>query len=299
MNFQDFSKSIWGTRLALAIGSLPPALGYRLGNKLANTIAYREQSSIVQSIRLNQWIIRGKKSTSEQLDRAVEAVLSHAARCMFDFYHDVHAPKRILQRFHFNQQLKDLIKLSQENKFGAMVVGPHLSNFDYAMLAMGYKGLKAQVLSFAQPTGGYQWQNRIREKSGLELTPIDPKSLFHAVEKMRQGGFVLTGVDRPVPGKLATLDFFGEQAPLPVGHVRLAMEAKVPIIVIATQFTPEGNYTMQVSEPIPIESRENRKQTIQYNAQKVLGVLEGFIRLNPEHWLMYYPVWPALMKSLS
>ncbi len=298
MNLQDFTNSRLGILTALLIARLPEPLGRRMADWLAAQVARRRESALVRAIRLNQWVVGGLSASAEALDQAAQRVMQHAGRALYDFYHLFPFPKVLTRRLRLTPNARTLIERSQRWDGGGVVVGPHLSNFDLAMQAAGYHGIDVQVLSYADPTGGYRWQNRIRERAGLHMTPITPRALLQAVERLRKGGFVLTGVDRPVPGKLETLTFFGHPAPLPVGHVRLAMDAGAPVYVIACQMLEDGSYVLHASKPIPMQDYGNRKESIRRNAETVLEVLESYIRRAPEQWLMYYPVWPHLAAEV-
>jgi len=300
MDLQAFTNSRYGVALALFLArSLPPWAGYWVGRRLANLIYRFRHSTIVQAVRVNQYVVSRGKLRGAALEARVRQVLHHGARCQYDFYHYLADPQAIRAKVHLDEKALDLIQPSQKAQRGVVVVAPHLSNFDLGMLAMGYSGLQALVLAIASPTSGYQWQNEIRQRSGLEVTPIGPDTLRDALRRLRQGGVVATGVDRPVPGKKETLTFFGRPAALPVGHVRMAMDAQVPIQVISISMTPDGQYHLRLSEPIEMEQTGDRKRDIRANAQQVLAEVEAHICQHPEQWLMYYPVWPDALQELT
>jgi lauroyl/myristoyl acyltransferase len=114
---------------------------------------------------------------------------------------------------------------------------------------------------------------------------------------MRDGGLVVTAVDRPIRRKAHTLTFFGNPSPLPAGHIRMALKANVPVIPIAVKMTADGKYRVEIGDSIPMASHDNPDEAIRINAEAVLKALENFIRPNPEQWLMYYPAWPTLMDN--
>ncbi len=302
MDLQRFTNSRLGVGFALALArSLPPRPGYRVAQALAALIARFRRSPLVRAVRANQWVVHAGRLTGPALEEQVRRVLRHGAQCLYDLYHNLGRPQAVTRRVQLGPGVQELIAHSrapQPGK-GTVVVGPHLSNFDLALIAMGYAGLAAQILSIASPTGGYAWQNRMRSVGALTVTPINTPTLLHAVERLRQGGVVATGVDRPVPGKKEHLRFFGRLAPLPVGHVRLAMEAEVPVQVIACAFDEaQGVYRVTLSDPIPMQRSGDRKADIRANAQRVLEVVEDHIRRAPYQWLMYFPVWPDALEEV-
>ena len=91
-----------------------------------------------------------------------------------------------------------LDRLTREQQ-GAVVVTVHMSNFDLAGLAFAYRGLYLNVLAYANPTSGYDLQNKIRLKGGINLMPIDVSALRKSLEALRAGQLVVTGIDRPDP----------------------------------------------------------------------------------------------------
>ncbi len=293
LDFQSISNSRFGVGLGLWIGrTMPPAIGYRIANFGANLLAKRD-SSMTRAIRANQSIIRSGDLSTPELDQIVIDVLSHAGRCFVDLYHNLMNPEGLKALVPFTSSSQSLIELGKEDTPGAFVVAPHMSAFDICLLSLAHRGLRAKVLTYGNPPGGYELQNEIRSSTGLEITPVRGKETHdEAVEYMRQGGAVITAVDRPIRRKAHTLTFFGRPSPLPAGHIRMALAAQVPVVVAAAQFSKAGTYRINISDPIPMVPNSDPDLEIKQNAEAVLKVIEEFIRLAPEQWLMYYPAWP-------
>jgi lauroyl/myristoyl acyltransferase len=83
-----------------------------------------------------------------------------------------------------------------------------------------------------------------------------------------------------------------------VHHIHLALRADVPIILMAAKSGPQGDYQLQISEPIYMESNPDRSLEILRNAGAVLSVAERYIRQVPQQWAMFYPVWPQLSETV-
>lgn len=254
---------------------------------------------MVQAVRLNQWVIRGRISSSDELDQAARAVFRHAGRCLIDLYHNLSDPVRIREFFRETPEIRGLVERSRKREKGAFLVTIHLSNFDLALLSLGQRGLDAQVLSYGEPTGGYQIQNQLRAQANLKITPINSQTLHEAIRRMRNGGTVITGIDRPIDRQNVRLSFFGRPALLPTGHVRMALAADVPVILAVSSMRPNGEYQLFISDPLPMQRLSDPKEEIRVNAEAILKIVEDYIRQNPEQWLMYYPVWPELLDELN
>ncbi len=132
----------------------------------------------------------------------------------------------------------------------------------------------------------------------IQITPINPHSLRIAFEHLHHGETIYTGVDRPEESSPLALSFFGRPAYLPLGHVRLAMKTKVPIIVVTATHSSDGLYRARISTPIAMETRADPHTAIIENAQRVLDVLAGYIQRDPGNWLMFYPVWPEALGQM-
>jgi len=252
---------------------------------------------MVKAVRTNQAVIRAESTTPEELDQAVLEVFVHAGRCFVDLYHNLQNPEGMKALCPPGGDLERLIAWSQDDGFGAFVVAPHLSNFDLELLAAAYRGLKGQVLTYSNPSGGYKIQNQIRAQTGLNITPVSPEVHRLAIENLQNGGFVITAIDRPIRRKAQYMDFFGQPSPLPAGHIRMALEANVPVIAAAVEMKADGLYYLEVSDPLELIRHADPDEEIRINGEAVLRILESFIRRAPGQWLMYYPAWSNKIQN--
>lgn len=174
---------------------------------------------------------------------------------------------------------------------GTVVVGAHISNFDLAAEWFVSQGFELQALSLAEPGGGTQVVNRFRRQRGLIITPISVQALREALRRLRAGGVIITGVDRPVSYDDPTTLFFGEPAPVPRGHVRLALQAQARVVVAYCSRQASGVYRLHISAPIEMIRSGDRETDIALNTRRVLEVVEDNIRDDPAQWAMLRPVW--------
>ena len=154
------------------------------------------------------------------------------------------------------------------------------------------------MLSYPDPLATYQWQNDLRQRKGVIVTPMSLKAFRQARKRLREGGSVLTGLDRPLENSAQEKyqpRFFGHQTQLPVAYIRMALEARVPVFVFAAVYLPDGTYYLEGSPPIWMEPKDDLEDEILTNAHKVLQVAEEIIRKYPHQWAMFYPVWPQFL----
>jgi lauroyl/myristoyl acyltransferase len=300
VNPQAVMNSRFGVALAIGLGSsIPPRLGYPLARKIAGFISSRKSWRMVQAVRANQWVISRGSLSREDLDHQTRGVFQHTAHCLYDMYRYFRKPAELQKLIVFSVRIDEIIKCSQSPGEGLLVVGVHMSNFDFVMQLAARRGLNALVLSVADPGGGYQRQNELRRRSGVEIIPASMSSLRTAVTRLKGGRVVLTGLDRPMPHPDYRPKFFGHLSNLPVFYVQLAILAQVPIVVASAIMDENCVYHIQASEPIHMKGDHDKHTEILMNTERVLEVAAGYIRQAPMQWSMTYPVWPDLMDRIS
>jgi KDO2-lipid IV(A) lauroyltransferase len=300
-NLRSVLNSKYALALAIAVGqALPASAGRRLADVAARRIASRTGSEIVQAVRANQWVVTGETLSASQLDGAVLATFRHSAICLYNFYHNLGSKEALLDLVEISPEVESLILRSQQGEEAAVVVGVHMSNFDFIMRAVALRGLK--MLAIAMPesedTKGYDWQNKMRRRAGFEIMPASMATLRLASRRLQQGKSVITGLDRPLPESKYQPRFFGRPAALPVMHVHLALKTKTPVAVVAGIMGSDGIYRINVSDWIEMKSYADKRTAIVRNAESVAEVAAKFIRQAPHQWLMFYPVWPEAMAVM-
>lgn len=173
-----------------------------------------------------------------------------------------------------------------------------MSNFDFVAQSAGRLGFRALALGLPEIPGGYEWQNELRRSAGIEIVPTTHSTMRLAAQRLREGGIVITAVDRPIQGSKSKPHFFGRPAALPVHHILLALKVDVPIIVATAILRPNGIYDILTSDPIEMRQGSSRRAALVENAEAVLAQTEEFIRLAPHQWSMFYPVWPEALDEL-
>jgi lauroyl/myristoyl acyltransferase len=244
---------------------------------------------------ISQQLLSGKA-----LDQAVLNAFHHQAHALYDFYRHWNTPPEKQSLVTFDPLVQQIIEQSQSNdpSRGFVVVGIHLSNFDFALRLVFRKGLRALVITLSELPGGYQQQFDMRRSVGMEIVPASMAAFRQAISRLESGGLVLTGLDSPIPNPKYHPRFFGHAAALPVHYVQIALKARVPVLLAALELQKNGAYQFLFSEPIEMLPFADHHTEIIYNAEQVLKVAEGFLRRAPQQWAMFKPVWPGLMNRV-
>jgi lauroyl/myristoyl acyltransferase len=251
-------------------------------------------SVLARAARSNQYVVSGGTLTGPALEEAARENVRNMGRFLYDLYHvlgDTDAEADLIVRAE-----TFLSFVEREKREGPFVyTGAHFGNFDLVGRALGRSGWTMQLLSVAGPNAGYEWQNDYRAEAGFDVTPVSVESLKQAARRLDAGRSVLTGHDRPLirPDKVMP-HFFGHAAPMPLLHVRLAMRAKVPVIVLCGPRDSDGRYRLAASDPIPMIGDKPTPETLLVNAERCLAPVEKWITEAPAQWAMPHRVWPDL-----
>jgi len=295
MRLQDLISSKPMTQVGLFIGQhMPRWLGYGL-SRVVSAIIARRKPQIYWTVHANLRHILGPDADDTTLHEMTRHVFFHAGQTYYDFFHAIGQPPEVLVKA--VQVPKDLIESIQSEMArgrGVLLLAAHMSNFDLAGLSVGARGLPVQMLSLADPEAGFHILNYLRAKGGYEVTPITPASLRAAIRRLKSGGLVLTGMDRPIPEDRELIEFFGRLAYLPVGPVRLALMTGATVFMGSCYHEPSHGYVLEVTGPVEMVRTGNRRQDILTNTCRLAIILEGFVRAHPEQWMMFHPFWPEL-----
>jgi len=299
MPLQNLINGPIGISLILSLSKLlPPKFGYALADSVASILVRQADLDPIRATRANQWVVSGCALNRQELDEVTEKTIRNTARWLYDLYHHLYNRKKILQKVTLSPKLTDFLDTRLGGKEGTILVAPHLSNFDLAGRAIVLSGYDVQALSYPRPHSGYQWQNKLRRDAGMNITPMSFESMRAAKELLKKGGGVVTGLDRPLDKTNYYPKFFGHPAPVPTSYVRMALQTRSAVLVIAATGLPENNYHVECSDLIYMQPDDDPTIEIEKNAEKVLAEAEKFIRANPTQWGMTYPVWPFALDEM-
>ncbi len=303
MDIQEIINGRIGVGLGYALGRItPPEQGERLAGWVGRVLGGKQDLPMVRAVRANQWIASGKQLSGEALDQAVVDVFRHTALTIYEYYHTLSDHQKLKELVAFPPKLGDIFQEAQKTKRGVIIAGVHVGNFDLVLRATAehavqFEGMRVLALSAQSPGKGYQWQNDLRRQIGIEIVPASLSAMKLAIQHLEEGGVVVTGLDRPIPGAKYTPRFFNLPAPVPVLHVTLAQRTNSPVIITGAMKKSDGAFEVFVSDPFYTKTYPDRRQEIISNAESILEIAADFIRMAPQQWSMFYPVWPEVIDE--
>lgn len=301
MNFQQLVTTEFGTRAWLALGAVPPRMGYAFGRWLTRQLYRRKQGVVYRVLFENQKRVLGAGATWEEVDAAVAAVLRHAGITNYDMVRVLRGGEpAIVESIDLHEQFWPAFHAARATRRGLLICGCHLSNFNLGFLSFAAQSdIPVQVLSASATAGGFGVMGDLRSRGALEDTPISPTALKKAMTRLREGGVALIGVDWPLPDATDHAPFFGQPSFLSSGFIRLALSAGALLLPMGAHWSPERGYYALTCPAMELERTGNRDHDVTVNAARMFSIVEAWIRQAPDQWLMYHPIWPSADSATS
>jgi KDO2-lipid IV(A) lauroyltransferase len=185
---------------------------------------------------------------------------------------------------------------------GAILISPHLGNWELGGLGLAARGYKINVLTFREPDAKVnELREAHRRRRGINFIYVDrddtsPLAIIEAVNALRRNEVLALLGDRDGSSHTAVFDFFGRPAQIPVGAAYLALASGAPVIPV---FVPlaGGSYDNLMEEPIWFRGgHADHADAIRSGTESLLRVFERYIRAYPDQWYNFYDYWGSGVK---
>ena len=277
-------------RFAMTLAKYAPPFAGSMLARLMAVIISTFKSQVYWTVYHNQRHVLGPDASISTLRRNTRQVFFNNFRTLYRLWHTISRDKEAIRHaVHIQPDIWDSLAQARARNQGVIIGGCHTGSFDLSGMALVANGLEALVLSLGDaPTGGFDVMDDMRRRVGLELAPISVKALRQAIQRLRGGGVVITGIDRPLGNEKPDVPFFGSPSLLPTGMVRIAMKTKSSIIVTSAYRNADGESIIHFSPLIDIDPQAD----LAHNMGHVVTWMEKFIATYPDQWFMFFPVWP-------
>jgi len=177
---------------------------------------------------------------------------------------------------------------------GAILVSPHLGNWELGGLGLADLGYTVNVLTFRETDEKVnEMRESVRGERGVNFIYVDrydtsPLAIIEAVNALRRNEILALLGERDGSSHTISLDFFGHRTEMPVGPGYLALASGAPVIPV---FVPleNGKYSTLMDEAIYFSGGHGQhKEAILSGMQRVATVFERYILQYPDQWYNFY-----------
>ncbi|MFC1998566.1 lysophospholipid acyltransferase family protein [Chloroflexota bacterium] len=173
---------------------------------------------------------------------------------------------------------------------GAILCTAHLGCFDAAFQIFStYPTQMTVVVEPINPPILLNYVTRIRKNLGINILPAVTGALRKIIKLLRNGEILLFALDRDTAGARVQSHFFGKETSMPAEALKIAMRTGAAIVPVFNNRRPDGNYNLYIEPEIDII--RNGNDSLEQNMERMARVLEKYISMFPEQWVVLEPIW--------
>jgi KDO2-lipid IV(A) lauroyltransferase len=180
---------------------------------------------------------------------------------------------------------------------GAILVSPHLGNWELGGLGLADLGYTINVLTFREPDEKVnELREAVRGDRGIRFIYVDrddtsPLAIIEAVNALRRNEVLALLGERDGSSHSIKMDFFGKPTDIPVGPAYLALASGAPVIPVFVPFE-NGKYSTLMDEAIFFKGEHGRHPAaIRAGMEQLVKVFERYIKLYPDQWYNFFDFW--------
>ncbi len=281
------------------LAAVPYFVGWRLVRALPEKSAYSLFENIgkivlsrngAQMKRLRSNLQRVVPSNSpDAMDRLMRAAVSSSMRYWCDTFRSSDWSKSRISTT-VTTTREELLTAPMKDGRGVVVALPHAGNWDHAgfyFCGMGFP--LVTVAERVKPEALFNKFLEYRQNMGMEVLPLDGRSMGTLLQRAREGALIALVSDRDLSRSGVDVTFFGHPARMPAGAALLAIRTGIPLITAFVSYTNTGIHIEFNSVPIPSHGTEAERVTTVVQACADLFA-KGIIA-HPQDWHMLQRIW--------
>ena len=173
---------------------------------------------------------------------------------------------------------------------GAIVASAHRGNWHGGGFAIAMAGVPVRVVMYKNHAGGIM-DRKVARRAGVRQTFIDsdPMAMMEILKALNQGEVLAMLVDKPWDSRSLEVPFFGRPSPFPVGPVRLARLAGVPIFPAFCTWSRPREYVATLCDPVVVSGDGEEAERGALTA--LAKVIEKQVAANLSVWFNFTPAW--------
>lgn len=279
-----------------SLGWLPTRAAYFIAG-IAASASYYLRPGLRRRVRSNVEQVMGPNADPKSVRATVKRILHNVTYYYADL---LLLPRMDIDKFYRNNlTLVSFENLDNARRSGRAVVlvSAHYGNPELVIQAGSAIGLKVFGLTEPlQPKRLSDFVHKIRASKGQVLKPVSMSTVKEVIRLLNSGGIVSLLCDRDIQHTGIVVPFCGKETCMPVGTAQLAMRTKAIVIPMFTRRTRLDHFEIYAEPPIEMEFTGDNDRDVQVNTQRILAVVERFLRMDPGQWLVTEQVWDDMAQ---
>ena len=278
---------------ALALApSLPRSAAESLARataRLAFAFPSKRRSAVESNL---EWIAESGRLTAESagaLDRTARSIFENYHRFVLEYLAQGSLDSRALDtRFRFRGM--EILYRALGRGHGAVVVAPHVGNWELAGIALARLGFRVHVVTGVQFHARFASSARLLKERERILVSTPAEGFRPLLRTLGRSGVVVLLTDGDVFVRSLETEFFGRRVRFPVGPALLARRSGAAILHAHAERSRAGGHVV-VFDGAELPRRElPLKQDLRRLTRRVAEIQERTIAAHLEEWCIFRPV---------
>lgn len=203
--------------------------------------------------------------------------------------HPIISKERLRQRVKI-RGLGNLDNALRKGK-GVVIFTAHIGNFEWGACRLAADGYNIWGISLYRKSRlTRNFFESKRSSKGLKTLYVN--RILNLFRILKNNGIVAIPSDWDSSGRAGKpFKFFGETAYLPTGALQIALKSGAELIPGFIWRTDKYNHLLVIDEPVKLIREGDSKELIDKNMEKILEIMEKYIKSHISEWEMFHNIW--------
>lgn len=290
----------WTFRTSHRVASLLPR---RISQALAGLIghlAYDLCEAKRDIMRENLRVVSG--ATGPDLDRLTRQGFIHFIQMIADNIRFMNGDLEEVSEIVGEWSGLEYLQASQARGKGTVLITGHLGAWELGGILLAARNIPVTVVTLAEPLADLgEWREKYRQKFGIRTITLgeDRFAFLSIVQTLRKNGIVALLVDRPYGEHCVPVEMFGKTALFSPAASLLWQHTGATILPAFVFAQRSGKYASHAYPPIVMSTADDPANTHHVNTQRIANFFASLLKLYPDQWYNFVPVWTAFQSSIG
>ena len=219
------------------------------------------------------------------------------SRFVIDFVESSTLPRRrLLETKVRSRKGFEAVERIARDGAGGLFISGHVGNWELVGIALSYLRGELHVVALPLDVGSFnRFAQQTRSMNGFRIIHSDGAAR-RVLGLLRKGAWVAILGDRPISDKGEKIMFLGKEGAHPLGMVRLAKRAGVPVVFGAGWWDGDGRYDL---EYVSLEGVRDPDVSADELLGRAADVLEDLVTRHPDQWYIAYTSGPGMDPPIA
>jgi len=277
------------------IGSTLAYAGY-LTNKASRDALRRNLRCVLEAEREGKDAGNGAADKAA-LERLCKENFRNFGRMLADYFYCTPLPPEGIRGLLGQWHGIDHLKAGLEKGRGVVLVTAHMGNWELGGTLLALDGWPVNIVTLEEPTGELtRTRDEYRRRLGIRTIAVGENkfAFVEMINALRRNEIVCMLVDRPYAETGSPVEFFGKPTHFSSAPGLLWQHTGAAVIPAFVIQQPSGRYQAFAEPPVEMaltDSAASRRESLLANTQRIASAFEKIIRIHPEQWFNYVPIW--------